>query len=274
MKNIKISFVYLLILVGITSCEEVIELDLATTEPKVVIEGIITDQPGPYTVTIKKTADFYDRNNFPAGTGATIIITDDVGNVDVLTEIEKGVYQTNSLQGILGRTYNLTVDFEGKTYTASSTIPAKNVEIDSLASKFEEESLLYEEGYYVTPYFTDIAGERNYFRLNLFVNGAPYLRDVDGEMVEDNNFNLLDDKFFEGNQLDYEFYSALSAGDSIYVELHHLDEATYDYYTTLVEVINGGGMAPSNPITNLSNGALGYFGAFSIESDYIILEEE
>ena len=113
-----------------------------------------------------------------------------------------------------------------------------------------------------------------YFRLNLFVNGAPYLNDVDGEDVEDNNFNLLDDKFVEGNQLDWEFYSALSAGDSIYVELHHLDEATYDYYTTLVEVINGGGMAPSNPITNISNGALGYFGAFSIDSDYIILEEE
>mgnify|MGYP006196852493 CR=1 FL=1 len=110
MKNIKISFVYLLILVGITSCEEVIELDLATTEPKVVIEGIITDQPGPYTVTIKKTADFYDRNNFPAGTGATIIITDDVGNVDFLKEVEDGVYQTHVWEGVAGRTYNLTVE--------------------------------------------------------------------------------------------------------------------------------------------------------------------
>jgi hypothetical protein len=274
MKNIKISFVYLLILVGITSCEEVIELDLATTAPRVVIEGIITDQPGPYTVTIKKTADFYDRNNFPAGRGATVKITDSKGNTDTLTEVEDGVYQTNILEGIAGRTYNLTVDFEGETYTASSTIPAKEIKIDSLAYKFEEESVFYNEGYYVTPYFTDIAGERNYFRLNLFVNGAPYLHEVDGDFVEDNNFNLIDDKFFEGNQIDYEFYSALSAGDSIYVELHHLDEATYDYYTTLVEVINGGGMAPSNPITNLSNDALGYFGAFSIDSASTVIEAE
>src|SRR5690606_8098805 len=203
-----------------------------------------------------------------------ITIEDSEGNVDTLTEVEEGVYQTNTLEGVVGRTYHLTVNFEGKTYTASSSIPEKKVLIDSLVYEFEEESLFYEEGYYVTCYFSDIPEVRNFFRLNLFVNGAPYQYEVDDNMVEDNNFNLIDDKFFQGNQLDWEFFSDLAAGDSVYVELHNLDEATYDYYTTLVEVIDGGGMAPSNPITNLSNDALGYFGAFSVDKASIVLEAE
>lgn len=272
MRFIKISIALLALVIGATACEEVIELDLESGEPRVVIEGIVTDQPGPYTVTITKSVDFYDRNNFPAGTGATVQISDSEGNTDTLTEIEDGVYQTNTLEGVRGRTYNLTVEFEGQTYTASSTIPEKKTKIDSLVYKFEEESLFYKEGYYVTAWFSDVPEVANFFRLNLFINGAPYQQEVDGEFVEDNNFNLINDKFFEGNQLDWEFYSELSAGDSIYVELHSVDEATYDYYTTLVQVIGGGGMAPSNPISNLSNDALGYFGAFSIGSASVIIE--
>lgn len=276
MRYIRFNIVFTILLLSVTACEEVIKLDLESGEPRVVIEGIVTDQAGPYTVTIKKSVDFYDRNNFPAGTGATVKISDSEGNADILTEVEDGIYQTNTLEGVAGRTYNLTVDFEGKTYTASSTIPAKDVKIDSLFYEFEEESLFYEEGFYVTSYFTDLPEVKNFFRLNLFVNGAPYLfeTDNDDEFVEDNNFYLINDKFFEGNQIDYEFFAKLKAGDSVYVELHNLDEATYDYYTTLVQVIDGGGMAPSNPITNLSNDALGYFGAISVEGASVIIEEE
>ncbi len=273
MKYIKLSLFLLIFLGGVTACEEVIELDLESGEPRVVIEGIVTDQPGPYTVTISKSVDFYDKNIYPAGTGATVTIADSEGNTDTLTEVADGVYQTNTLEGVAGRTYHLTVVLDGETYTASSTIPAKKVTIDSLGTKFEEESLFYDEGYYVTCYFSDVPDVKNFFRVNLFVNGAPYQYEVNDEMVEDNNFNLINDKFFEGNQLDWEFYADLSAGDSIYVELHNVDEATYDYYATLVQVINGGGMAPSNPITNLSNDALGYFGAFSVDKASIVIGE-
>ena len=44
-----------------------------------------------------------------------------------------------------------------------------------------------------------------------------------------------------------------------------MDKVTYKYLETLI-LISGGGQgsaAPANPTTNLSNDALGYFGAFS-----------
>lgn len=275
MKYFKLFFICSAILVGLASCEEVIVLDLANTEPRVVIEGIVTDQPGPYRVTIRKTADFYEPSVFPAGTGAIVRISDSEGNEDTLQEIEDGVYQTTNLQGVAGYTYNLTVAFEGEVYRASSTIPANHIPIDSLAYEFEEESVFNDEGYFVTSYFTDLPGVRNYFRLNIFVNGAPYLfENDDDEFIEDNNFWLIDDKYFEGNQIDYDFPLTLVEGDSVYVELHNLDKSTYDYYITLVQVIDGGGLAPSNPITNLSNNALGYFGAFSVDSASIVVVEE
>lgn len=275
MKNFNLSVIYLSILFALTSCEEVIELDLANTEPQVVIEGIVTDQTGPYTVTISKTTDFYKTNFFPAGTGATVKIADSEGNLDTLVEVEAGVYRTTDLQGVAGRTYNLTVEFDGEIYTASSTIPADKIMIDSLAYAFEEKSLFNDEGYFVTNYFTDLIVARNYFRLNIFVNGAPFMfENDDEELVEDNNFWLIDDKYFSGNQIEYGFPLKLVEGDSVYVELHNLDKSTYDFYTTLVQVFDNGGMAPSNPITNLNNSALGYFAAFSVDSASIIVVEE
>ena len=57
------------------------------------------------------------------------------------------------------------------------------------------------------------------------------------------------------------------------VTLAHLDRSTFDYYRTLVDVIDGGGVAPSNPISNMEGGALGYFGAFSITEDSIVVRE-
>ena len=85
-------------------------------------------------------------------------------------------------------------------------------------------------------------------------------------MIEDDNFWLYSDKYTDGNAQDYDFPHTLEEGDDVYVELRHLDKSTYDYYRMLVDVIDGGGVAPSNPISNFGDTALGYFGAFSVSS--------
>ena len=53
-----------------------------------------------------------------------------------------------------------------------------------------------------------------------------------------------------------------------------LDLATYDYYRTLFSILEGGlgTPNPANPETNLSNGALGYFGACTISRDTIVIQ--
>ncbi|WP_200976364.1 DUF4249 domain-containing protein [Echinicola sp. 20G] len=259
-------YIVVVIALSLTGCEEVIVIDLDNAEPRVVIEGIITDQPGPYTVTISESVGFYEDNVFPGIEGAYIEISDEEGNVDVLEELGDGVYQTTSIQGQRGVTYTIEVQLDGETYTAESTMPEELVEIDSLGFRFEEESLLYKEGYYFRAYFQDPAELGDYYSFNVYVNGEVYVFDFDGELIEDDNFWLGDDKYTNGNAQDYDFPHTLKEGDEMYVELRHLDRSTYDYYRTLVEVIDGGGVAPSNPLSNFGDTALGYFAAFSVTS--------
>jgi hypothetical protein len=270
-------FIYIIVLyislLTFSSCEEVIVLDLNDAEPRLIIEGFLTDQAGPYTIKISKSAKFYDDNTFPLQSGASVVITDDNGNEDVLTEVSTGVYQTSAIQGKRGTTYTLTVGYEGKTYSATCKMPDQQILIDSLVSEFKESSFFREEGYYTRAYFNDPVGVANYFRFNVFVNGEVYVFEDGEDKTEDDNFYLWWDKFSDGNLNDYDFPHELQVGDSVYVELHHLDRSTFDYYRTLVDIINDGGIAPSNPLSNFGDTALGYFGAFSVTSNYVIVKQ-
>ena len=259
------------------SCEKVIVLDFRDSEPKLVIEAIITDEAGPYTVTLNESAGFYDSNTFPVRTGAEVRIMDDLGNEETLDEVAPGIYQTSSYQGELGRTYTLFITSEGEEYMAMSTMPSVAVPVDTLVIEYLPASLFTEEGLYCNAYATDPAGIANYYRYNMFVNGAPYVfypedstDPADG--VEDDNFYISDDKFFDGNQIDNLFPNKLALGDTVEIELHSFDKATYDYYRTLIEAINGGGVAPANPISNFEDQALGYFGAISLRRMQIVVE--
>jgi len=261
-------------LLALVSCEEVIDLDLGSAEPRLVIEGAITTEPGPYYVRVHQSVDYGELNEFPPVSGAGISINDQDGNSELLEEIEPGIYRISTLQGEPGKTYTLSVEYEGKRYTASSTMPPTVISIQSLEYLFEEESLFVDEGYYVTAYFADPEAEANYFRLKMFVNGEPYYFDRDGTLVKDDNFWLINDKFFNGKLMDYEFPQTLKEGDKVEIELHQVDKAVYDYYRTLVDLMGFGGVAPANPLSNWSNGALGYFGALSISYATITIGEE
>ena len=46
----KILFPILAAVVTLSSCEQIIDYDLEEGDRKLVVEGLITDQPGPYTV--------------------------------------------------------------------------------------------------------------------------------------------------------------------------------------------------------------------------------
>lgn len=260
--------------ITLVSCEEVIDLDLGNAEPRIVIEGILTTDPGPFQIKITQSVDYGELNEFPPVSGAAVTITYKEGQSEFLEEVGEGLYLLQELQGEMGKAYNLQVQYEGQTYQAASTIPATIIPIQSLEYVFEEETLFIEEGYYVTAYFADPEDEVNYYRLKLFVNGEPYYFDQNGTPVRDDNLWLINDQFFNGKLIDFEFPQNLQEGDKVDVELHQVDRVTYDYYRTLVDLTGFGGVAPANPLTNWSNGALGYFGAVSVTYASVVIGEE
>jgi len=250
----------LLIAASMTSCEKVIQLDLSTTDPQLVIQGDIYDQPGPYVVNITRTVNFDQSNVFPPVTDATVTVSDNVGLTEVLTQSSPGNYVTSTLKGVIGRTYTLTVNVEGKTYTSSSTIP-EAVDIDSIFLKksFFGVNL-------ITLNLNNPPNKDNYYQVIHLVNG----KQIPG-------FSVFGDNSDQPESISYSFMTTnttppLITGDSINVWLECIDHPVFEYFRTANR--NGGRSAsPANPVSNITNGALGYFNACAVRKKIFIYPE-
>lgn len=251
------------------SCStDVITLDLDTADPRIVIEGKVTEGPGPQTVRITMTTDFFEPGDYPPVTGAAVTIADDTGAEAALVETGPGLYSTSSLAGIPGRTYTLTVETESAVYSAVSTMQSPS-RIDSLSFEVDDES---EDMYIVHCHFTDTIDLKEYFRFKLFINGGQY-----------HDYFMYQDRLTDGNAVEYEFYieKEISDGDVIAVEMQALDRPAYEYFNTLQNALIGSAddefsistNSPANPESNLSNAALGYFSAFSASAESLVVRK-
>lgn len=107
-----------------------------------VVEGSITDQPGPYSVKLTQTTEYTQAGLNLLTTGAQVIISDDLGHTETLAETSAGVYQTqaNGLQGVAGRSYTLTiVTQDGKRYVSSPEILTAAPPIGKLYYEYRED---------------------------------------------------------------------------------------------------------------------------------------
>src|SRR5690625_173430 len=249
-------FLIIASLITFTSCEKVIDLNLKDAESRLVIQGNITNEAGPYYVKLSKSVPVDKSSNYPAVTDAKVVIEDDKGINDSLTPSGNGVYETNMLEGAAGRTYHLTVVAEGETYTASSTMP-QAVWLDSISITTitfgSKETILLVPGY------TDPADAGNNYKFNLFVNG---IKDKSYLVWNDTNLNgEVNERPLRTTDLSVE------SGDTARIEMESINSFDYNYYYILSQMGfkgPGGGTTPTNPQTNLSNGALGLFSAHTI----------
>ncbi len=247
-----------------SSCEKVVMIDLNSVNPKLVVEANITNEPGPYTVKLSHTINYYDPNVFPTVSGALVTISDNAGNVDTLTEVSPGEYHTSTMTGTEGRTYILNIFADGQSYAAISTMPY-GVPIDSL--NYTLNSTGNFPSYRVVCKFTDPISTLNYYKLHLSSNDTL-------AFISDDR--LLSDKFTNGQEMSITRGRAhLLVNDTIFASLESISKATYDYYTTIVDVQGGirqfMSAPPANPITNISNGGLGYFNAMAVSRDTTII---
>ncbi|HKL38440.1 MAG TPA: DUF4249 family protein, partial [Bacteroidales bacterium] len=112
MKKIAHYALLLLIIAGWVRCTEPYEHEVDDFENVLVIQGMITNQPGPYRVKISRTMGLSEKHpEAYRETGAVVTISDEKGNFETLTEKAPGIYQTdpNGIQGNIGHEYVLTV---------------------------------------------------------------------------------------------------------------------------------------------------------------------
>ncbi len=107
----RLSIYTLLLLLG--SCITEYQPDTKSLPRSLVVEGIISDQPGPYTIQLTQTTDYTNAGINQRATGAAVTISDNLGTSETLTEIApgSGMYRTKAsgIRGIAGRRYTLTI---------------------------------------------------------------------------------------------------------------------------------------------------------------------
>ena len=245
------------------SCKKTVTLKLNTAPTQIVIEGEITNLPVLYTVSLSQTVGFYADNTFPPVSGASVIISDTTNGIrDSLTEVAPGtgVYTTHETVGVPGHTYTLSVTWQQKNYTATSTMPTE-VPLDSVS--FSELSGFGNKQIDAIANFQDPAGVKNYYQFVEFVNGTQITKDI----------FVFDDRLSDGRYINETLYndtSYLFQGDEVKVNMYCIDENVYNYFYQLIQSGGTGAFSttasPANPTSNISNGALGYFSAHTVSS--------
>ena len=234
------------------SCEKVIQLDLKNAGAKIVIQGNVYDQPGPYTVKISSSVSFDASSSYPPITGARVVISDNINQSELLTESSSGTYVTSKLKGLPGRTYTLSVKTGTDSYQASAVMPYA-VGIDSIyfaTSPFSGEVQ-------TAISFRDPIFSVDYYRMVYFIN-----------KIQQKPFYVIDDELFPGVQIHYALSSRnsdikLKQGDQVMVWLESVDPGVYEYFRTAGSD-SGESASPANPVSNINNGALGYFNACTV----------
>ncbi len=266
-----------IISIATTSCQKVIDIDLNSSDPKLVIEGFVNDVDDTAIVRLNYSVNFDEDNIFPPAEGALVKIVDSDGIETTLSETvtvegtpttittTPGLYSA-PLLGEVGKTYTLYVTDRGVTYTATShlsaPIPLDSIYVSSTGG-FNPPEL---SSYFMSCEFKDPAGEPNYYRFKQFVNGA------ENNYIFAGNDNLQDGQTIKASLFGSE--DGFENGDTITIKMQMIDEGACDYLMSLSQLTqDGGGSAvPTNPRSNIKGGALGYFSAYSQVSDTLIVD--
>ena len=266
MRNI---FLILLSLFLMVSCEREIDLNLEDQSGNIVIEGNITDQAGPYKVRITKSVAFTQTNQYPPIENAAVTITDDLGQTETLQYIGNGNYQATNFQGQSGRTYTLKINAENKEYISQSKMP-EAVDFQGL----EQDSFMVagETTYSLLPIFIDPPTLGNRYLFTYYVNDNP--KKYFSEFSDNVNNGSPNQRPLILPNDDEDGDVKVKVGDTITVEMQCIDDAVYIFYSALLQLSSGGGggVTPTNPPSNISNGALGYFSAHTVRVKTIVIE--
>ncbi len=262
----------LIVFLLMLSCEKVVDVDLTTSEPRLVIEASIqwlNGTPGDEQIIKLSTTTDYFSNEIPAVSGATVFITNSSAEVFTFSEETPGLYKCVDFNPTVDETYTLTVMYQGETYTATEklldTPTITRIEQDN------EGGILGNE-IEVKFFFNDLANQTNHYMVRI---DDPY------KVIPE--YGVIEDRFFENNEMFGLYFSEdLQAGDTLQCTLNGITLNYYNYMDILLEQTGTNSAGPfSTPTatvrgnivnqTDFNHFALGYFRLSKTEvSEHVI----
>lgn len=270
------SFLFLLIVVA-TGCVDPFTTKTERITERIVVEGGITNQAPPYSVTLTKTANFSQNlDGIPRHiSGATIKVCDGEGNCIPFFEVSNGHYQTatNAQRGQIGKTYHLEVTTaDGKRIASFPEQLNSSPPILRGYSEYDPETVL-QDGFTVYVDTDDPPSERNYYKWET-ENYYPYSeRFCFTRFYERNIQYIASDKNVDGNIISRAPVEvvALSSSSTFVVQVYQLaiTANAYEFLDRIKKQANTSGSIFDPPPTFLrgnlynveddSDEVLGYF---------------
>jgi hypothetical protein len=251
----------------IMSCEEVIEVNLNTSKPVIVVEGQI-EQDSTAWVKLSYTADYFNNQESDYIQNATVSLEDDIGNVEIFKYHGKGLYKGSAIKGMVYRKYTMHITGEGFNISASSILNPATI-IYSL--KFEESYFQHpgetEQAYIALLTFRDDPLSEDYYMIKFWEN----------DTLMDESYHLIKDSYY--SNMDVIEYSSMrdrfDIGKEVVARVYSIDKSTYSYYSQLNDLLEsgmGGSSTPYNPLSNFGPSVMGYFIAYSYTSASTIVK--
>ncbi|HEX8548168.1 MAG TPA: DUF4249 domain-containing protein [Cytophagaceae bacterium] len=271
------------------SCEDVVPVDITPSAAQLAVDGDITTSVQPDTVRLMMTVPYLDNSrNIPFVNDALVVIEEKESSLsDTLRSIGDGNYITTKLRGKINRNYILTIEYQGEKYTAETTIK-RVARIDSVLTDYREESEFGRKpGYYIDLLANDLPGIGDCYRLKVYRNGILYNRPNDLNLAYDASFSKGGST--DGTRFIFPIRESLNPSsttnednppfelnDKVRVEITSLTEDHFEFYRSLRDELNNGGLfatPPANLKTNIKNvnrssekQAVGWFGGSAISS--------
>lgn len=264
-----------------SSCTEKIDIDVGTTYQRFIVEGSVTTDTMKHGVSLLKSIDYYDIEQPPTISNAIVTIDDGIQKVTLEENSQiPGYYETDeNYFGVVGRTYLLEITLQEEingfsSFSASSELKPV-APIDSIKVEYIDKWEVWElQIYALDPPTID------FYSFEVFKNSIEITDTI-------TKIGISDDRFFNGNYTFgipvYYFYSGYEPefvypGDTITLRMGGITE---DYYNFILELMDQTfeyrnplfSGPPANIRSNISNGGLGFFTAYSTSYSSTIYQE-
>ncbi len=273
-KSIKYIFVLLIIII-FWSCEDKIVVDLPKTTSVVVVDAWINNKHEAQTISVLKTIPYFENSFLPGLNNAEVVVENITSGYDynfIISE-DDGIYIWNPTQaehtiGKEGDEYRLKIKIGNTEYESFSDMNRVPT-IDSILFSHEKENSFFPESYFAQFYSFDPRGVGDTYWIKAWKNGNFLNKPSEINISYDAGGSpgaIIDGVTFikpirDGiNPFDQDeednFLSPYSPGDSVYVEIHSINNDAYDFlHEVSIQTNRPGGFSElfAQPLANVSS---------------------
>lgn len=231
----------ILLAISITSCEDVIDVEVPAAKARLVIEASLDWQKGTtgnnQTIKLSQSSPYFENDTNTNVTGAFVKVVNTTSNVEyVFIDQNDGTYTIDNFVPVINNSYTLEVIYNNETYSATETFQSvssiKRVE-QSLEGGFDDDVLD------ASIFWDDPEDETNFYLIKFLEQGdlIPVFEDYPDEFANGNELY----EFFEKERDTDDDLVEFNPGDVVEFTLYGISERYFNYMSLLIEQYDSAG---------------------------------